>query len=100
MRRLNFTGITKTFAKLFFDRVIFGPPMVLLTVTFLQFFQTFSISKTWKQIQTTFWPVLVMNESVWTIAQAVNFELVPVPLQVLFVNAVAIGYNTLLSLSS
>lgn len=83
-----------------FDRLIFGPPFVLYTVFFLQLLQTASIVKTIENIKSSYWRVLSLNEQTWIPAQAVNFELVPVQYQVLFVNAVAIGWNVLLSLSS
>ena len=98
--RLNFSGYAKTCAKLVLDRLLFGPPFVLFTISFLQFLQNYSIPKTLEYIKASYWPVLLMNEQLWTVAQAVNFELIPVEYQVLFVNAVAIGWNTYLSMAS
>eukprot|EP01040_Poterioochromonas_malhamensis_P003610 gene3610-3857_t len=98
--RIGLTGHAKTVAKLIFDRLFFGPPFVLFTVIFLQFLQHFSVQKTIAYVKSSYWKVLMMNEKVWTLAQAINFELIPVPYQVLFVNAVSVGWNTLLSLVS
>lgn len=99
MCRLNLTGHAKTLAKLIFDRLLFGPPFVLFTVTFLQFLQTLDHKKTVDAIKKTYVAVLLMNQKVWVPAQAVNFGCLPVEYQVLFVNAVAIGWNTYLSLA-
>jgi hypothetical protein len=93
-------SISRTALKLFIDRVIFGPPFVLLTVFFLQFLQTLSTSKTLDYIRRSYVAVLLMNQKIWVVAQTVNFAVIPVELQVLFVNAVAIGWNTYLSLAS
>lgn len=100
LQRLNYRGYTKTLVKLLIDRILFAPPMVLLTVIFLQYLQHFNVEKTIKYVKESYGTVFWMNVKVWTIAQAVNFELVPVEYQVLFVNAVAIGWNTMLSLAS
>jgi hypothetical protein len=99
LRRLNLTGYAKTLVKLLLDRCIFGPPFVLYTLFFLQVLQTGSVDRTLEYIRRSYTTVLLLNEQIWTIAQAVNFELVPVEYQVLFVNAVSIGWNTALSLS-
>jgi Mpv17 / PMP22 family len=86
--------------KLLIDRVLFGPPFVLFTIAFLQYLQTFSAQHTAQYIKRYYVAVLIMNQKVWTVAQAINFAVIPVQLQVLFVNAVAIGWNTYLSLAS
>lgn len=91
---------SKAVLKVLVDRLLFGPPFVLLTVFFLQYLQTLSVSKTTTYIRRCYVAVLLMNQKVWTIAQAVNFSVIPVELQVLFVNAVSIGWNTYLSLAS
>jgi len=96
---LNFQGYAKTLAKLIIDRCIFGPPFVLLTIIFIQGLQTLSGPKTIEYIRRSYTSVLILNEKIWTIAQAINFELIPVEYQVLFVNAVSIGWNTALSLA-
>ena len=100
MQQFNLTGYTKTVAKLLIDRVLFAPPFLVLTIAFLQWTQHFSVTRTIEQIRHTYWPVLRLNEQLWTVAQIVNFELVPVEYQVLFGNAVALGWNMLLSLNN
>jgi hypothetical protein len=84
LRKLNLTGYTKTIVKLLLDRCVFGPPFVLYTLFFLQFLQTGSVDKTLSYIRRSYTTVLILNEKIWTIAQAINFELVPVQYQVLF----------------
>jgi hypothetical protein len=89
----------KIVMKVLIDRIIFAPPFVLFTIAFLQFFQHFNVQRTIRQIGSTYHNVLMRNEQVWVIAQWINFHLIPVDFQVLFVNAVSIAWNTLLSLS-
>lgn len=100
MKKMKLVGYTRTICKLIFDRLLFGPPFVMYTIFFLQILQTNSIMKTIENVKLSYFSILMMNEKVWTIAQAVNFELIPVEYQVLFVNAVSIGWNTYLSLSN
>ncbi len=78
VRKLDFSGYSKTIAKLALDRLLFGPPFVLFTITFLQLLLTFSVQKTLGYIKRSYWSVLAMNEKVWMVAQVVNLELLPV----------------------
>lgn len=100
MKKMNVVGYSKSFYKLLFDRLLFGPPFVLYTICFLQLLQTNSVQKTIEYVKMSYYSILMMNEKIWTIAQAVNFELIPVEYQVLFVNAVSIGWNTYLSITN
>jgi len=96
--RFNLGPRAKVLAKLLIDRILWAPPFVLLTVTFLQFMQCMSPSKTAEAVKKSFMAVFLMNQRVWIPGQAINFACVPVELQVLYVNAVNVGWNTLLSM--
>lgn len=50
------------------------------------------------KVRTGFVPTLIANYKVWPAVQLINFKLVPTALQPLFVNCVALGWNTYLSL--
>ena len=91
---LNLTGHAKVLAKLFIDRVIWGPPFVLFTIGFLQLLQTMSVKKTADAIRKSYVAILLMNQKVWVPGQLLNFAVIPVEYQVLFVNAVNVGWNT------
>lgn len=97
---MDVKGVAKTIVKLFIDRAIFGPPFVLLTVSFIQFLQHLSFSKAGQQIKRTFVAVLLSNQKFWCIAQILNFGVVPVDLQLLYVNIASVLWNTILSLAS
>lgn len=98
--KLNLTGNGKIAAKLFIDRLIWGPPFVLFTITFLQFLQTLSTKETALAIKKSYMAVFLMNQKVWIPGQLVNFKFCPVEFQVLFVNAVNVGWNTYLSMAN
>jgi glyoxylate/succinic semialdehyde reductase len=97
--KMKLSGNKKIIAKLLIDRCIWGPPFVLFTIAFLQYLQTFCSKTTSDAIKKSYVAVLLMNQKVWVPAQAINFACVPLDYQVLFVNAVSIGWNTFLSMS-
>ena len=96
---LKVTGRTKTLIKLLFDRLIWGPPFTLLSIAYLQLWQSLSFHQTWMQIKRLYWTTFVASQKCWIPGQLINFECVPQDYQVLFVNVVATGWNTYLSLT-
>ena len=98
-KKLGLSGNSKVLVKLLIDRGIWAPPFVLFTITFLQFLQTFCPKETAAAVKRNYAAVLLMNQKVWVPGQALNFAAVPVEYQVLFVNAVNVGWNTYLSFS-
>lgn len=100
-RGMGLKDLTRLFVKLVIDRGIFGPPFVLLTVSFIQFLQNnFNFGRAGQSIRRTYGAVLLSNEKFWTVAQILNFGVVPVDMQLLYVNIASIAWNTLLSLAS
>lgn len=97
--RMNLSGDAKVAAKLLIDRCLWGPPFVAFTISFLQLLQTLSPKETADAIRRSYVAVLLMNQAVWVPGQLINFRFVPTEFQVLFVNAVNVGWNTYLSMS-
>ena len=50
------------------------------------------------KLHNTLWPTLIENWKVWPAAQILNFSVVPLKYQILFVNCVAIWWNFVLSM--
>ena len=98
--KMNLSGKAKVAAKLAIDRLVWGPPFVLFTITFLQLLQTMSTKKTAAAIRNSYAAILYMNQKVWIPGQALNFGVIHVDYQVLFVNAVNVGWNTYLSMAN
>jgi len=98
--KMNLKSFAKTIVKLIIDRGLFGPPFVLLTVSFIQFLQHLSFHKGWEAVRRSYVAILISNQQFWIIAQSLNFGVVPVDMQLLFVNIASIAWNTLLSLAS
>jgi hypothetical protein len=98
---MDVKDFARTVIKLVVDRALFGPPFVLLTVSFIQLLQSnFSLSKTGQALKRTFVAVLIANQKFWVVAQILTFGVVPADLQLLYVNFASIAWNTLLSLAS
>lgn len=100
MMKMNLTGRGKTAAKVLIDRCLWSPPFTVVTIAFLQFFQTLSVEETAVQLKRNYFAVLVMSQKTWVPAQIVNFELVPHEFQVLFVNLISVFWNTYLSMAN
>lgn len=83
--------------KLALNQLALTPPFLLLTLAYLQYFQTLSVTKTSQMIRNTYAAALFTNWKVWTAAQAINFTVVPLDYRVLFGNLVALWWNIYLS---
>ena len=55
-------------------------------------------NKGMEKLRTSLWPTLIENWKVWPAAQVLNFSVVPLKFQILFVNCVAIWWNFVLSM--
>lgn len=98
VRSMNITGNANVLAKVALDRLVLTPPFLLLTLVYMQFFQTFNAAKTSAAVKNIYAGALYLNWKVWTVAQGVNFRYVPLEYRVLFGNMVALWWNIVLSL--
>lgn len=60
------------------------PPFLLGTLAFLNYFQNLNAKSTAVAVRNSYWPALKTNWQVWTVAQYVNFQYVPLDYRVLF----------------
>ena len=98
VRGWNLTGNTNLAAKILLDRLCMTPPFLLITLVYLNYFQSFNVSQVSKTVKNIYAGALYLNWRVWTVAQAVNFKYVPLEYRVLFGNMVALWWNIVLSL--
>jgi hypothetical protein len=96
---LGYVGGFKTIAKIIFDRLFFAPPFMLLTACILQYLQHFNVAKTLSYVKNSYWKLLIQNEKIWTLAHAINMEVIPGDYQDYFLTAVRLGWRTVLSLA-
>eukprot|EP01038_Epipyxis_sp_PR26KG_P014438 gene14438-19375_t len=86
--------------KLSINQLVMTPPFLLFTIAYIQYFLSLNVNDTIKAIKRNFVAALITNWKIWTVAQAVNFRVVPIDYRVLFGNVVALWWNVYLSIVS
>ncbi|XP_032166783.1 peroxisomal membrane protein 2 [Mustela erminea] len=76
--------------RLLLDRLLFAPAFLLLFFLIMSFLEGKDAAAVAVQIRRRFWPALRMNWQVWTPAQFVNINYVPLQFRVLFANLVSL----------
>ncbi|XP_045881887.1 peroxisomal membrane protein 2 isoform X3 [Meles meles] len=76
--------------RLLLDRLLFAPAFLLLFFLIMSFLEGKDTAAVAVQIRRCFWPALRMNWQVWTPAQFVNINYVPLQFRVLFANLVSL----------
>jgi hypothetical protein len=84
--------------KILLDRLVMTPPFLLFTLFYMQGMLTMQPKQTVEGVKRAYPTALALNWKVWTVAQFVNFQYVPLDYRVLFGNAVAFWWNCYLSL--
>lgn len=79
------------------NQLVMTPAMLLVTLAFLQLSQTTHFGSIVRNVKNAFVGALYTNWRVWTVAQAINFQVVPLDYRVLFGNVVALWWNIVLS---
>ncbi|CAM9439390.1 unnamed protein product [Phaeothamnion confervicola] len=86
--------------KVALDRLLMTPPFLVATLVSLQWLQTFQLRLSLRHARTVYWGALVLNWKLWTVAQLINFNYVPIEFRPLFGNCVAFWWNMYLSLQN
>ncbi|KAI5756951.1 unnamed protein product [Gulo gulo] len=76
--------------RLLLDRLLFAPALLLLFLLIVSFLEGKDAAAVAVQIRRRFWPALRVNWQVWTPAQFVNINYVPLQFRVLFANLVSL----------
>ncbi|XP_004415014.1 PREDICTED: peroxisomal membrane protein 2 [Odobenus rosmarus divergens] len=76
--------------RLLLDRLLFAPALLLLFFLTMNFLEGRDTAAVAVQIRRSFWPALRVNWQVWTPAQFVNINYVPLQFRVLFANLVSL----------
>eukprot|EP00903_Cladosiphon_okamuranus_P016163 g14916.t1 len=86
--------------KVALDRFLLTPPYLAITLASLRLLQGLGVKRSLGETRALYRGVLFTNWKVWTVAQLVNFKLVPVEYRPVFANFVACWWNIYLSLLS
>ncbi|KAI9201985.1 Mpv17/PMP22 family protein [Polychytrium aggregatum] len=87
-------------ARVAMDQGLFAPSFIGVFFTAMSTMEGKSLAETWQKLKETYPSALVNNYKLWPAVQCINFYLIPVNYQLLFVNTVALGWNSYLSYAS
>lgn len=90
-------GALNTAKLLFYDQTVNASVFLIAFFTYMDLLSDVDLGTSLKNTYVKFFPTLVANWKVWPGVQLFNFTYVPPEYRVLFVNVVAIGWNTYLS---
>lgn len=88
----------KTIIKVLCDQILFAPIFIGIFITTLSFIQGNNFNNTKERLINEYPNILIGNYIIWPLAQLINFRLIPLNYQVVFVQMIAIIWNTYLSL--
>jgi putative intracellular protease/amidase len=89
--------VAKVASKVLVDQAVFSPLYLLV------FFYTTGVMRgdpldaCTAHVRAVFWPSLLADCALWPVAQVINFAMVPVPLQPIYVNVLNVFWNAFLS---
>ncbi|KAG5178466.1 hypothetical protein JKP88DRAFT_168858 [Tribonema minus] len=84
--------------KVIVDRLLMTPPYLVLTLVGLRWLQDFKLLLALQACALVYKSALLLNWKLWTVAQVINFNFVPLEYRVLFGNLVAAVWCAILSL--
>lgn len=93
----NQSLVKQTAKKVFFDQLIFDPPFLALFTLILSAVQQLTMAQTKERLRNEFIDVIKTNLLIWPAAQCINFAVIPLRFQVLFVEFIAIFWNAYIS---
>jgi len=83
--------------KLFFTQTAFSCFSIASFFTYMSLKEGKGLDATYNEVSSKLGPTMITNWKVWPLLQLINFKFVPLPLQVLYVNFMAIWWNAYLS---
>jgi len=101
LSRIEFASKPATIAaRVAADQLLFTPAVLAGFFTYSALAEGGSTTDVRKKLSDKYQPTLLKNWQLWMPTQIVNFSLVPIQLRTLVINAVALGWNTYLSLAN
>ncbi|GAA5861613.1 hypothetical protein JCM3774_002646 [Rhodotorula dairenensis] len=96
--RIRFSSkITTTVARVAVDQFVLTPCVLSLFFTCQSLLEGKGFTEAKRRIETSWWPTIQRNWSLWIPVQAVNFSVVPLQYRLLVVNVTSLFWNAYLS---
>lgn len=89
--------VKRTAKKVFLDQIVVDPPFLAVFTVILSAVQGMNSHQIKERLSNDFIDVLKANWMIWPAAQCINFALIPLRYQVIFVESIAIFWNAYLS---
>ncbi|XP_075234277.1 mitochondrial inner membrane protein MPV17 isoform X2 [Lycorma delicatula] len=96
-RMFGKNGIKTTLKKIAVDQTLFAPCFIPVIMSSIAFTEGKSVEDIKWKLQSEYFNVLFTNYKIWPFIQLLNFYFVPLNYRVIFVQFVAVGWNTYLS---
>lgn len=93
----NQSVLKRTSKKVFLDQIVVDPPFLVVFTVILSAIQGMNTIQIKERLKNEFVDVLKTNLMIWPAAQFINFALIPLRYQVIFVEFIAIFWNAYLS---
>lgn len=93
----NQSVMKRTAKKVFLDQIVVDPPFLVVFTVVLSAVQGMNTVQIKERLRNDFLDVLKTNWMIWPVAQCINFALIPLRYQVIFVEFIAIFWNAYLS---
>eukprot|EP00918_Siedleckia_nematoides_P051316 GHVU01112303.1.p1 GENE.GHVU01112303.1~~GHVU01112303.1.p1 ORF type:complete len:186 (+),score=19.24 GHVU01112303.1:140-697(+) len=87
-------GALTTIKKVATDQTILAPVLLCVVLGSINFWNTYSVQAVKAKLKQDYKEVLITNYKVWPAAQLINFYFVPLQLRVVYVQVIALFWNT------
>jgi len=84
--------------RVLFDRLVFAPPFLLIFLYYVAIVEGAGQKGAAQRIKDTYWMILKLNWSVWTIIQYININYIPLKFRTVFGNACALVWMVFISI--
>ncbi|KAH8289178.1 hypothetical protein KR054_001348, partial [Drosophila jambulina] len=84
--------------KMLTDQLLFAPPFTLTMICLVPLINGESPEQIRSRIQQSYFTILGRNYMLWPLAQVINFSYIPLAYQVLYVQVIAVIWNSYLSM--
>jgi peroxisomal membrane protein 2 len=98
VKSLNLNQLLSFCISLTINQLVMTPAFLFVTLLTLQLTESIYLPQMLQKVKQQYFASLILNWKIWTIAQSINFSIIPLDYRVLFGNLVALWWNVILSM--